>query len=123
MNINKGFRLLLLVSACMLLSSWLPAHFKLWFVSETGRVSSGQTLNLLMILLLFGRWRHAITLALFVNGLQFLLGALMLYLNWKNGGPLLGYGLMTLLHCVVLKVLNDSRAVREFMQEKELARR
>ncbi|MBF9143691.1 hypothetical protein [Hymenobacter properus] len=122
MPINShGFRLLLLVSACMLLSAWLPTHFKLWFVSETGHISSGQTLNLLMILLLFGRWRHAITLALFLNGLQCMIGVLMLYLNWKNGGPLLGYGLMLLLHFVVLKVLNDSRAVRAFMQDKQLA--
>ena len=118
---SKGFRLLVLVAVCMLLSSWLPAHFKLWFVSETGHVSHGQTLNVLMILLLFGRWRHAITLALFVNGLQCVIGVLVLYLNWKNGGPLLGYGLMALLHFVVLKVLNDSRAVREFMEDKQLA--
>jgi hypothetical protein len=73
---GKGFWLLVLISACMLLSAWLPACHKLWFVSETGNVSHGQTLNVLMILLLFGRWRHAITLALFVNGLQFLIGAL-----------------------------------------------
>ncbi|GAB3580267.1 hypothetical protein [Hymenobacter daeguensis] len=122
MNINsQGFRLLLLVSVCMLLSAWLPAHFKLWFVSETGHVGHGQTLNLLMILLLFGRWRHAITLALFVNGLQFIFGAIILFTAWKWGSPILGYSLTTLLHFVVLKVLNDSRAVRAFMQDKQLA--
>jgi hypothetical protein len=119
---SQGFRLLPLVAACMLLSAWLPAHFKLWFVSETGHISSGQTLNLLLLLLLFGRWRHAITLALFVNGLQCVIGVLMLHLNWKNGGPLLGYGLMVLLHLVVLKVLHDSRAVRAFLHDKPLAR-
>ncbi|MBH8557412.1 hypothetical protein [Hymenobacter negativus] len=105
----------------MLFSSWLPAHFKLLFVSETGHVAHSQTLNVLMILLLFGRWRHAITLALLVNGLQFLFGALVLYWTWRDGGPLLGYSLTTLLHFVVLKVLNDSRAVREFMHDKQLA--
>ncbi|MFD2718143.1 hypothetical protein ACFST9_05420 [Hymenobacter monticola] len=105
----------------MLLSAWLPAHFKLWFVSETGNVGHGQTMNVLMILLLFGRWRHAITLALFVNGLQFLFGALVLYWNWQDGGPLLGPCLTTFLHFVVLKVLNDSRAVRAFMEDKQLA--
>lgn len=122
MNINsKGFRLLILVSGCMLLGAWLPAHFKLWFVSETGNVSHGQALNVLMILLLFRRWRHAISLALFVNGLQFLFGALVLCLSWKSGNPLLGYSLTTLLHLIVLKVLNDSVAVRDFMQERQLA--
>ena len=118
---SQGFRLLLLVSACMLLSSWLPAHFKLWFVSETGHVGHGQSLNVLMILLLFGRWRHAITLALFLNGLQFLFSSLILYTAWKWGDPVLGYSLTTVLHLVVLKVLNDSRAVRAFMQDKQLA--
>jgi hypothetical protein len=106
----------------MLLSSWLPAHFKLWFVSETGHVGHSQGLNVFVILLLFGRWRHAITLALLVNGLPFLLGALVLYWNWQDGGPLLGYSLTTLLHLVVLKVLNDSRAVRAFMQDETPAR-
>ncbi|MDO7853518.1 hypothetical protein [Hymenobacter convexus] len=118
---GKGFWLLILVSACMLLSSWLPAHYKLWFVSETGNVGHSQTLNMLMILLLFGRWKHARTLAMFVNGLQFLFGALILYTSWKWGNPWLGYSLTTLLHFVVLKVLNDSRAVREFMEDKQLA--
>lgn len=115
---GKGFWLLLLVAACMLLSDWLPAHHKLWFVSETGHVGHGQTLNVLMILLLFGRWKHARSLALFVNGLQFLFGALILVTSWQWGWgqPWLGYSLTTGLHFVVLKVLNDSRAVRAFLE-------
>jgi hypothetical protein len=44
MRVNdKGFWLLMLVAACMLLGSWLPAHHKLWSVSETGNVGHGQT--------------------------------------------------------------------------------
>jgi hypothetical protein len=122
-NINsKGFRLLVLVAICMLLSSWLPAHYKLWFVSETGHVGHGQTLNLLMILLLFGRWKHARGLALFVNGLQFIFGVIILFTAWKWGSPILGYSLTTPLHFVVLKVLNDSRAVRAFLEDKQSAR-
>jgi hypothetical protein len=122
MRVNgKGFWLLVLVSACMLLSAWLPAHYKLWFVSETGNVGHGQSLNVLMILLLFGRWKHAITLALFINGLQFIFGAIILFTAWKWGSPILGYSLTTLLHFVVLKVLNDSRAVRVFIEDKQLA--
>jgi hypothetical protein len=118
-NINsKGFRLLVLVAICMLLSSWLPAHHKLWFVSETGNVGHGQSWNVLMILLLFARWKHARTLALFVNGLQFLFGALILFTAWKWGSPVLGYSLTTALHLVALKVLNDSKSVREFLEEK-----
>jgi hypothetical protein len=123
-NINsKGFRLLVLVSVCMLLGSWLPAHYKLWFVSETGHVGQGQTLNLLMILLLFGRWKHARSLALFVNGQQYIFGAIILFTAWKWGSPILDYSLATLLNFVVLKVLNDSRAVRAFMEDKPLAHR
>ena len=118
---GKGFWLLVLVAACMLLSSWLPAHHKLWFVSETGSVGHGQTLNSVMILLLFGRWKHARSLALFVNGLQFLFDALILYTSWKWGSPWLGYSLTTLLNLVVLKVLNDSASVREFLEEKPTA--
>ncbi|UOQ97317.1 hypothetical protein MUN81_19015 [Hymenobacter sp. 5317J-9] len=118
---SKGFRLLILVSICMLLSSWLPAHYKLWFVSETGNVGHGQSLDVLVILLLFGRWKHARSLALFVNGLQFLFGALILFTAWKWGSPWLGYSLTTLLHLVALKVLNDSASVREFLEEKQLA--
>lgn len=118
---SKGFCLLVLVSACMLLASWLPAHFKLWFVSETGHVGHGQTLDVLLILLLFGRWKHARTLALFVNGLQFLFGVIILVTAWQWGSPILGFSLTTLLHLVALKVLNDSRAVREFLQEQPAA--
>ncbi|MBO2009806.1 hypothetical protein [Hymenobacter negativus] len=120
MDINsKGFRLLILVSICLLLSDWLPAHFKLWFVQETGHVSHDQTMNLLLILLLFRRWRHAITLGLFLSGLQLLFTALILFFNWKEGGPLLGYSLQLLLLWVVVKVLNDSTSVREFMQREQ----
>ena len=118
---GKGFWLLILVAACLLLSSWLPAHHKLWFVQETGNVGHGQTLDGVIILLLFARWKHARSLALFVNGLQFLFGALILFTSWKWGNPWLGYSLTTLLHLVVLKVLNDSRAVRAFLEEKQLA--
>ncbi|MBJ6110724.1 hypothetical protein JAO73_17000 [Hymenobacter sp. BT523] len=78
-------------------------------------------MNWLILLLLFGRWKHARSLALFVNGLQFLFGALILFTSWKWGGPWLGYSLTTLLHLVVLKVLNDSASVREFLEEKQLA--
>ena len=113
---GKGFWLLVLVAACMLLTDWLPSHHKLWFVSETGHVGHGQSLNVVMILLLFGRWKHARNLALFVNGLQFLFGALILFTAWKWGQPLLGYTITTLLNLVVLKVLSDSRAVRDFLQ-------
>ncbi|MBF9222727.1 hypothetical protein [Hymenobacter ruricola] len=115
---GKGFWLLILVSACLLLSSWLPAHHKLWFVSETGHVGHGQALNGLLILLLFARWKHARPLALLVNGFQFLFGALILFTAWKWGGPVLGYSLTTALHLVALKVLNDSKSVREYLEEK-----
>jgi len=122
MDINsKGFRLLILVSICLLLSDWLPAHFKLWFVHETGNVGHDQSLNLLLILLLFARWRHAITLGLFLNGLQLLLTGLFLFLNWKEGGPLLGYALQLPLLWIVVKVLNDSTSVRAFMQREQPA--
>ena len=120
---SPGFRLLLLVSACMLLSAWLPAHHKLWFVSETGSVGHGQTLNVLLILLLFGRWRHARSFALLFNGLQLLFGLYILATSWQGGYPLLGYGLTTLLHLVALQVLSVSPAVRAFMHDEAPARR
>ncbi|MDO7846501.1 hypothetical protein Q5H92_09045 [Hymenobacter sp. M29] len=105
----------------MLLTSWLPAHHKLWFVSETGNVGHGQTLNVLLILLLFGRWKHARSFALFFNGLQLLFGVFILFTPWRMGYPVLGYSLTSLLHLLALKVLNDSASVRGFLEEKQFA--
>ena len=123
---GKGFWLLILVAVCLLLTAWLPAHHKLLFVSETGHVGHGQTLNVVLIGLLFARWRPARTLTLLLSGCQFVFALLIMAWAWKTGAqyapaPYLGYTLVALLHLVVLKVLNDSKSVREFLEDKQFA--
>ncbi|MCC3151644.1 hypothetical protein Q3A66_01770 [Hymenobacter sp. BT770] len=118
MRVNdKGFWLLVLVAVCLITSAWLPAHYKLLFVQETGNVGHSQTTNVVLILMLFTRWRYALTLTMFVSGLRFLFGCGVLWSAWKYGGPLLGYSLTTLLHLIVLKVLNDSTSIEVFLKQ------
>ncbi|GAB2861800.1 hypothetical protein [Hymenobacter ruber] len=119
---DKGFWLLALASGCLLLTAWLPAHHKLLFVSETGHVGHSQTLNVVLIILLFARWRPARTLTLLLSGCQFLFALLIMAWVWKTGekyapAPYVGYSLVALLHLVVLKVLNDSQSVRAFLDK------
>ena len=119
---DKGFWLLVLASVCLLLTAWLPAHHKLLFVSETGHVGHDQTLNVVLIILLFARWRPARALTLVLSGCQFVFAILIMAWSWKIGtqyvlAPYVGNGLLPLLHFVVLKVLNDSKSVRAFLQQ------
>ncbi|MCI1189454.1 hypothetical protein MON38_18685 [Hymenobacter sp. DH14] len=118
---NKGFWLLVLAAICLLLTSWLPAHHKLWFVSETGNVGHNQTFNLVLVILLFAKWQPVRKLIMLLSGLQLLASVFIVWWSWKMGeqyasAPYLGYSLTTVLHLVVLKVLNDSAAVREFLE-------
>ena len=123
MRINdKGFWLLVVVAACLLLASWLPAHFKQLFVDETGHVEHGYTLPAVLILLLFRRWRGARILAMFFSALHFFFIGIILWWSWMmnehlTSAPYVGYGLVALLHLVVFKVLNDSTSVRAFLQK------
>jgi hypothetical protein len=70
------------------------------------------------MLLLFARWKHARTLAMVINGLQLVFGLMVLCFAWKYGNPVMGYSLTTVLHLLVLKVLNDSISVHEYLAQK-----
>lgn len=115
---DKGFWLLVVVAGCWLLSLALPAYEKLWFVAPSGNYGGSPWGSLILLFLLFRRWRPARLLMLVLCGLSVCLVSCVLCYNFTHSGPLLGWCLVLPLELVVVAILSYSMAVKQFLASK-----
>ncbi|OON67702.1 hypothetical protein [Hymenobacter sp. CRA2] len=114
---QRAWWLLGLVAACLLLANALPAWQKLWFVTETGRISSSNTLTALLLMGLYLRWHPARALLIILTGLSLLVTVFAL--SYPHPGHMLGYAITAPLHLVALAVLLFSTDIRHYLAGRQ----
>ncbi|TFZ68304.1 hypothetical protein E4631_04750 [Hymenobacter sp. UV11] len=118
---DKGFWLLVVVASCWLLSLALPIYQKLWFVAPSGHYGGGVGTSVLLLFLLFRRWRPARILMILICSLSVCVISSIIYYNFTHSGPLLGFCLTLPLELTALAILSYSTSVKHFLGSKSQA--
>jgi hypothetical protein len=113
---SKAQRQLAVVAACLLVAAYLPRWHKLWFVAESGHYGGGNLLLLLLLVGLFRRWRPALPLTYGYLMLQLVVAGYILPHNLQDGGPVLGFGLISGLHILAGLILYFSPVINAYFQ-------
>lgn len=106
---------LALVAACLLLATYLPTWYKLWFVAESGHYGGGTSWMWLLLLGLYWRWRPARALTYAYLLLQLLVVGYILSYNITTGGPILGFAITGSLSLIGLLILYYSSAIQRYL--------
>ena len=113
---SKAQSQLAVVAACLLVAAYLPRWHKLWFVAESGHYGGSNFLLVLLLVSLFRRWRPALPLTYCYIMLQLAVAGYILLHNLRDGGPMLGFWLISGLHILAGLILYFSPVINAYFQ-------
>ena len=107
---------LVIMGACLWVADSLPTWYKPWFVAETGHYTTSSFITILLVIALFRRWRHAVSLMVAYQALHFGVIYFAVSHHLATDGPVFGYFLTGALRLAVLGIIFFSPDIYRYIR-------